>query len=685
MWSLAFRNIRRDKRRSVTTMLAVGCGVFGLLLFLGYVRFVESTLSAVVIYKQGHGHVQVYRKGAIERLSSEPSQYSLTSDQAKRIAEVTRSLPGAQLVTPQLEGVGVIQNDERSTVFLASGVVPEDDGRLRALGTQAVGASMADGTQGAALRHGDAESHLLITKQLGEVLGVVPPKPDFDGYLQLSGIGFDQRLNALDAKIEGSFATGIEETESRSIKLPLQVLQNLYRTDSVSRLVVVLDDRARTAGFAKQLEAALGAAGLQDLEVTTWKHPAIGKLYESAMGFFSVVFSFTAVLVLLITVLAVQNTISIGVLDRLREIGTFRSIGFGKRQVSSLFAKEALVLAAVGAVAGSILAVIVSSALSAAGLSTTLPRMSTPVPVRLYPGIVAVVLLCLGGALVTAVVCFFAVKRRINRRIVQFFQLGAGAAGLVLAAAIVLGASPSLAQGAASPTPQTTVAPPTVEQVRDWIRFTDRSRGGHGAYSWNLTIVSVEPQGKTESRYDIDVKGNRAVAFTEYPTSSKGEAILIAGRGMWFMRPGLRKPLSVSPRQRLTGQAANGDIASVQYADSYRAVFQGEATVLNRPTYKVLLQATSKDVTYDQVIYYLDKETRLAIYAEFLTVSGKPFKVATMKYDNGVGQGKTRTPFISEMKISDAVYKDRVSTLTYRNIRPASHPDSHFSLTNLGQ
>jgi putative ABC transport system permease protein len=61
MWSLAFRNIWRDSRRSAVTMVSMGFGVLGVLLFLGYVQFIERTLSAVVIYRQGNGHIQVYK------------------------------------------------------------------------------------------------------------------------------------------------------------------------------------------------------------------------------------------------------------------------------------------------------------------------------------------------------------------------------------------------------------------------------------------------------------------------------------------------------------------------------------------------------------------------------------------------------------------------------------------------
>jgi putative ABC transport system permease protein len=152
---------------------------------------------------------------------------------------------------------------------------------------------------------------------------------------------------------------------------------------------------------------------------------------------------------------------------------------------------------------------------------------------------------------------------------------------------------------------------------------------------------------------------------------------------MWFMKPGLRKPVSISPRQRLSGEAANGDIASAQFADNYDPTLAGEDTVDGRAVYKVRLVAKRKDVTYDQAIFYLDKENHLALKAEYLTTSGTPFKYSVMKYGNKTPG--SNAPFISELKIIDSKYANQHSTLVYADLKSANHPDSLFNLANLGR
>ena len=59
--------------------------------------------------------------------------------------------------------------------------------------------------------------------------------------------------------------------------------------------------------------------------------------------------------------------------------------------------------------------------------------------------------------------------------------------------------------------------------------------------------------------------GTSSVAEVLQPIGSKGSKMLQVARNMWITKPGLRKPVAISPRQRLTGQASIGDIAATDY------------------------------------------------------------------------------------------------------------------------
>jgi hypothetical protein len=131
------------------------------------------------------------------------------------------------------------------------------------------------------------------------------------------------------------------------------------------------------------------------------------------------------------------------------------------------------------------------------------------------------------------------------------------------------------------------------------------------------------------------------------------------------------------------GQAANGDIASTNYARDYEGKIVGTETVNGQATWKLELKAKAKNVTYDQIRYWISKKEKLGIKAEFLTVSGDVFKRASFEYKNKIETDGKRMPFVSKMTITDAVNEKQVTTLNYKSPRPEKHPDSIFNVNNL--
>ena len=136
-------------------------------------------------------------------------------------------------------------------------------------------------------------------------------------------------------------------------------------------------------------------------------------------------------------------------------------------------------------------------------------------------------------------------------------------------------------------------------------------------------------------------------------------------------------------RQKLVGQAANGDIASTQYARDYEATSAGEDTVGREKTWKLELKAKAKNVTYDRIRYWISQSERVALKAEFLTLGGEPFKVAEFKYGNSLSIKGEKYPFVSEMRIRDAHNAENVTTITYKNPREEPHSPGLFNVNSL--
>jgi outer membrane lipoprotein-sorting protein len=217
------------------------------------------------------------------------------------------------------------------------------------------------------------------------------------------------------------------------------------------------------------------------------------------------------------------------------------------------------------------------------------------------------------------------------------------------------------------------------------LKASDRARGSvRKGLQWDATIITTE-NGETSER-EFKIKANNDDAYVEAtaPSKNKGEVFIFNDRQMWFFKPSLKKPVSISARQRLVGQAANGDIASTHYARDYSAkIEKTEEDPQAGKVHVLMLTAKTKNLTYDKIRYWISDKDKLAIKAEFLTLQGKPFKIGTMKYQNKLTVDGKAIPFVSELTIVDAKFQKNQSIIKYAKPETASVPASVFNVNNL--
>ena len=202
------------------------------------------------------------------------------------------------------------------------------------------------------------------------------------------------------------------------------------------------------------------------------------------------------------------------------------------------------------------------------------------------------------------------------------------------------------------------------------LQEADRARGGHlPGLTWELDILSRD--GEEQEQHSLFLQSHLRNTRVEYtaPAKSKGQLVLMRDRNMWFSRPGLQKPVPISPRQRLSGQASNGDIASTDYSGDYAATLASEETIAGDRCAVLDLTAKSKNTTYDRIRYWVSIDRKVGVKADFLTVSGKRFKSATFEYNNRIHFEGRSYPFVSRMVITDAINPAAVSVLSYRDVR----------------
>jgi len=368
---LALRNLARNRRRTALSLAVVAAGTAALVVTAGFVRFSFDGLRAAMIHG-GLGHLEIAdaaaaaaRGAALDR----PASPALAD--WREVRRALEALPHVTAVGANLHLMGLAQSaDGRSVSFVGVGAEPDRERRMGfevrlREGSDLPAAAPAPGADAALLARGLAES---LGVRAGEVVTLVATTPE-------------GTLNALDVTVAGVVTTGVAELDTRFLKLPLASAQRLAQTDSVSNLLVGLDDTRATGAALAAARAAL-AGRAAPLAVTPWSEraPFYGQVRDLYLG----IFVFLGTIVVVLVVLAASNTLVMSIMERVREIGTLRAIGTGRGQIAALLVAEAAWLGALGALAGAALGLGAVLGLNAAGLRMPPPPGAVdPIDLRL--------------------------------------------------------------------------------------------------------------------------------------------------------------------------------------------------------------------------------------------------------------------------------------------------------------
>jgi outer membrane lipoprotein-sorting protein len=218
---------------------------------------------------------------------------------------------------------------------------------------------------------------------------------------------------------------------------------------------------------------------------------------------------------------------------------------------------------------------------------------------------------------------------------------------------------------------------------KEMLQKADEARGKTEGIQWDISIDSVEGGREQHRALRVNARGNNSLSDTLAPANVKGQRLLMQDRNMWFAKPGLSKAVPISPRQKLTGGAANGDIASTNYSGDYRITHTEEGKANGEDCLVLDLQAVDSRATYDRIKYWISRERLVGLKAEFYTVSGKMFKTATFEYKNNITINGEPREFISKMIIISAIVKEDITTMHYNKPIFKTIPDSTFNLNLL--
>jgi len=208
----------------------------------------------------------------------------------------------------------------------------------------------------------------------------------------------------------------------------------------------------------------------------------------------------------------------------------------------------------------------------------------------------------------------------------------------------------------------------------DLLQEIDQYRNPSDAYSMSVKIVSSHE--KEESSFLVYLKGNNKTLIKVLgPKKNLGRNMLMIGENMWVYVPNIRRSVRISLNQKLTGEAANGDISRMRWAGDYSHKVEKK----DAKQWQLMLAATKEGLTYSKIRVWVAAKDKRPLKAEFLTLSGKIIKTATYE-DYKKVLGKLRP---AKIHIVDNLKKEQFSDIFIEKMENKKFPDSLFTEKSL--
>ena len=143
-------------------------------------------------------------------------------------------------------------------------------------------------------------------------------------------------------------------------------------------------------------------------------------------------------------------------------------------------------------------------------------------------------------------------------------------------------------------------------------------------HPWPVFTVELAMEGGGPAqRWKVSARENGDARLDGLSPKEKGRAVLLLGDQMWLLLPGSKRPVKVTPQQRMMGPAAGGDVARTRFREDYLVQAVAKASLEERDCWRLELVARRPVLSARQVVLWVAKEGLLPLRAEFHLASGK--------------------------------------------------------------
>ncbi len=347
--SIAFRNIRRNTRRSILSATAIAVATFTIVfmfaLIHGMTKDMEWNITSYVT-----GEIRLRNREYDKNEMMNPVHLNIQN--ASKIIKEVEELPGTLLTVPRIPFLARVYRNHESFNIRGVGLDFEKEKQFQDLEKHITEGSLPEpGTSGAILG-------FKLAKNMDLKIG--------DKFTVLTTTVY-RSTNAMTFTVAGIAAFSVAGLNSSTFYAPLARIQRLIKArNSVTEILVKVKKSSGLKKTVKEISQLL----IKDGDTTTGV-----KAYTSMDTTLSLMtpaqfsYDLIALIFFILAGSVIVNTTIMVIYERMKEIGTMSAMGMTGGQIQRLFFLEAFFVGILGALAGVIIGIGITLPLSSIGIN----------------------------------------------------------------------------------------------------------------------------------------------------------------------------------------------------------------------------------------------------------------------------------------------------------------------------
>ncbi len=324
---LAYRNLFRNARRTLLTILLISLSLTAMMLTDAFIRG-SIVLMTETVTKTFGGEAQIHRAGFLETFDSD-----LVLTGAARLVEDVRQIDTIAAAAPRIVSGGMVSSPYNVTSAQIVGIEADAERQVSRVSTLIVEGSYLSGSEGEILIGRELANQLEVT--LGDRIVIT-----------VAEVHSGELAQAL-YRLSGVFEFGVAEMDEAMVFINLTDARRLLQLHDGAHQVVI---QFSHPDLATDLDHPLYALGDDTMEVVNWldSNPEIASMLSMTSYSSAII----GMILFLLASLGVINSMFMSIFERIYELGVMKAVGTRPFGVMSLVAWEAVLIAAASATAG---------------------------------------------------------------------------------------------------------------------------------------------------------------------------------------------------------------------------------------------------------------------------------------------------------------------------------------------